>query len=84
MAPWTLPTPTVCTNIGSASTKNPDNPIHINSIALQPTENTTKGSNESTQTSVKNQPQAKQVLLSMAPVVSLRRGIDAQTISQST
>jgi hypothetical protein len=32
---------------------------------------------------VKNPPQAKQVLLSMAPVVPLRRAIDAQTIFQS-
>ena len=35
MAPWILPPPTVCTNIGSAITKKHDNPIHIKSIALQ-------------------------------------------------
>jgi hypothetical protein len=39
---------------------------------------------QNTQMAVKNPPQAKQVLLSMTPVVPLRRGIDAQTISQST
>jgi hypothetical protein len=32
---------------------------------------------------VKNPPQAKQVLLSMTPVVLLRKSIDAQRISQS-
>jgi ribonuclease HI len=35
MAPWILPPPAVCTNIGSAITKKHDNPIHIKSIALQ-------------------------------------------------
>jgi hypothetical protein len=84
MAPWTLPPPTVCTSIGSAITKKHDNPIHIKTFALQHIDTHYQGFQRIYTHGSKEPTTGKQVLLSMTPMVPMRRGTDALTISRST